>query len=241
MFVLCLSALSNTVIASNANIHVLGGVSLPNISSQQNLNLGTVIDQFNTTDHSSSSGLWGFGGGYQWDTPIYSKPVIFDIGVAAYYTHNALSGIETPAINLISQADTLNYKSNESSWAWMVEPKLISTTYIWQPYIMAGLGISSNDLSDYNETPSNPNSSATTSNSFANNTMNNFAWELGVGMQRLISTTSNGKSFIVSGEYRYMDWGTMMLGTTTAQTTHQGPNFGHLKTNIFDLKFSLQF
>ena len=123
----------------------------------------------------------------------------------------------------------------------MVEPKLISTTYAWQPFVVGGLGVSSNRMSAYSETPSNPNSSAVASNAFANKTTTNLAWEVGVGVQRRIYTTLSGRTVLLSGEYRYMDWGPMRLGTTAAQTTQFGPSFGHLKSNLFDLRLSLQF
>lgn len=232
---------NTTATADGANIHGVGGVSLPTSGGQQSLNLGAVTDQFNTTNHSNVSAVWGFGVGYQWDAPIKNKPFAFDLDLTGYYTKNSLSGVQTPAINLISQADTLNYRASESSWAWMIEPKLISTTYAWQPYVVGGLGGSSNRMSGYSETPSNPNSSAVTTNAFANKTTTNLAWELGVGVQRSIYTTLSGKKVVLSGEYRYMDWGPMSLGTTAAQTTQFGPSFDHLKTNLFDLRLSLQF
>ena len=83
----------NTIVtADGVNIHGVGGVSLPNAGGQQSLNLGMVIDQFNTENHSNVSAVWGFGVGYQWDAPIKNKPFAFDLDLTAYYTQNSLSG-----------------------------------------------------------------------------------------------------------------------------------------------------
>lgn len=232
---------STMAMADGANIHVSGGVSLAKAGGTKNVNLGAVTDQFNTNGGTQTQAVWGYGVGYQWDAPIQTTPLAINLGVTGYYTSNFFKGVQTPAVNLIANADTLNYGFNETSWAWMVEPKLISTAYIWQPYFMFGLGVSTNKLTNYSEMPSNPNSSAVAVNKFANKSTTNFAWEVGVGVQRNIYTTPAGKKLVLSGEYRYMNWGPMSLGTTPAQTTNQGPTFNNLTTNLFDIGLSLQF
>ena len=123
----------------------------------------------------------------------------------------------------------------------MIEPRVISMKYAWQPYLMGGIGVSTNKMSHYNEYPTNPALSAVATNAFASHSSTNFAWEAGVGVQRMIYMTTSGRSFTLAGEYRYMDWGSMTLGQTAAQTTQDRLNIGHLKTNLFDLRLSAQF
>ena len=229
------------VYADGFNLHGVGGVSFVNMNGTSYLNLGQATDQFKTTSGTKTSGVWGLGAGYGKDLVVKNHPIAFDFDFTAYYTQSNLSGVQTPAVNLINQADTLNYSANMSNWAYMFEPKIISKQNPFEPYVKFGLGFSNNEVNQYKEVPSNPNSSAVTTNAFAGQTNTNFAWEVGAGIQHTLYHLPKGGDIILAGEYRYMDWGPIMLGKTPAQTTDNGPNFGHYRTNLVDVTLSLHY
>ena len=221
--------------------NVVGGFGLTSIGGTQYLNLGEITDQFNTSESTTTSPFVGFAVGYQWNHLNRKIPVALNLSIAGYYTHNVISGIETPAINQFDNEDTLNYSANQNGMAWMLEPKFIFTTYAWQPYFIAGIGIATNWVNNYNETPTDPSGQAVTNNFFAAKNTTNFAYDVGVGVQHSIHTFASGKHLMLAAEYRYMNWGEMNLGTTPAQTTLKGPTFNNLQTNIIDASLGWQF
>ena len=236
------SLFNNTILMANsANDNVVGGVGLADMRNTSYLDLGELTNQFSTNGKTSTSGVVGLGIGYQWDNWLKQYPVSFDLGGTVYYIHHSISGVETPAVDIFSGADTLNYKADEDSLAWMLEGKLIHKAYAFEPYIIGGIGVSSNNLDNYRETPSNPALSAVATSNFANKTTTVFAWEIGVGVQHNLCTSASWGALILAAEYRYMDWGLMSLGTTVDQTTFQGPHFGNLTTNLFDARLSWQY
>lgn len=235
------ACVASSIACAGFNIHGVGGVSVVNMNGPTWLNLGQVTNQFQTTSGSKSAGVWGLGAGYGKDIVVKEYPVTVDLDFTAYYTQSNLSGIETPAVNLISNADTLNYSTDMNNWAYMFEPKFVLKKQPIAPFFKFGLGFSNNQARQYTENPSNPNSSAVTTNVFSNKTSTNFAWEVGAGVQHSLYQLAKGGEIILAAEYRYMDWGPIVLGKTPAQTTSNGPDFGHYTTNVFDVTLSLHY
>ena len=101
--------------------------------------------------------------------------------------------------------------------------------------------MSANEMDGFNEVIANPGGSGSNPYSYANKTNTHLAYEVGLGIQHTVYTSASGGQLIIAAEYRYMNWGPMSLGTTPNQTTHQGPNFGDLETNLIDANISWQF
>ena len=239
VMVLVLSA-SNQIFADGADIHIVGGISLADLGGTQYLSLGDITNQFNTSSQETLSPFVGFGVGYQWDRPISSLPMAFNLGITGYYVSNTITGTEIPTVNYVP-GDPLNYTVNENSLAWMLEPKFIYTGWSWQPYFIGGIGVSANTASGYTETPASNSQPNVTANNYANQTNTELAWELGFGAQHTVYTSQTGGQLIVGLEYRYMNWGLVSLGKTASQTTNQGPSFGDLETNLIDATLRWQF
>lgn len=235
------SSIASSLAYAGFNIHGVGGVSLTNMNNTTWLNLGQATNRFQTTSGNKTTGIWGLGAGYGKDITIKEHPLTIDMDFTAYYTQSNLSGIQTPAVNLIQNADTLNYSTDINNWAYLFEPKIVAKQYPLQPYFKFGLGFSNNQARQYNEYPTDPNSSAVATNAFSDKTSTNFAWEIGVGIQHSLYQLPKGGELILAGEYRYMDWGPVVLGKTPAQTTANGPNFGHYTSNLFDVTLSLHY
>ncbi len=232
---------SSSALANAYHIHGVGGFSWVDMGGRSSVDLGFVTDQFDTFSQTKTSALWGYGVGYEWDFSNKPYPFLFDLSLTGYYTHSHLSGTETPATNLIHNAEPLNYAADATNWSWLVEPKFISNRYAWQPYFMFGLGFSNNQADHYVEVPSNPASSAVAVNSFSSNTATQFAWEVGAALQHELWALPKGGKLIIAAEYRYMDWGPLTLGTTPAQTSSNQLNLGHYQSNIFDFRLNMQF
>lgn len=217
-----------------------GGVGFYSYSNTQYLNLGQVTNKFTPSTNRQTQPIWGFGLGYQWDFSQNQYPIIFDLNFAAYNIESKIKGLETPAVNLVNQADTLNYSAHIENWAWIFEPKIVWSKYIWQPYFLLGIGGSTNYASNYQEAPTSSNGGAVTNNHFLNHTTNQFAWEIGVGVQRDIITIKNGHKLYLAGEYRYMSFGNEILGRTSVQTTFQGLKLNAFNTNILDIRLGIR-
>lgn len=236
---LCASQIAQ---ADGFSVHLQGGISLADLGSKQALWLSPIAEsQYDTSSVETLSPFVGLGVAYQWDQLAANLPhLAFNLGLTGYFEQNTISGVNTPFINAGS-FPTLNYTASDRSLALMLEPKLIYTAYSWQPYIVAGIGVASNKVNDYSETPTNPGGTSASSTIFQGKTYTNLAYEMGIGMQHTLLTTASGSSLILAVEYKYMNWGKMGLGTAPGQSTNQGPSFGELQTNLIDAGLAWQF
>ena len=232
---------STTMMADGVNLHLTGGVSLADLGSSQNLLLTTDYSSlYNTSGATTSSPFAGLGIGYQWNNILKNIPLALNLGISGYYLHNTISGTEYPGGNTSYQ--TLSYNADDNTLAGMLEPKLIYTRSTWQPYFLAGVGIASNALSNFNEQSVAGSNGHPAENSwFADNTDTHFAYEFGFGLQHALYDTKSGGALIMGLEYRYMSLGPMEFGPAPAQTTTPGLNLGTLQTNIIDATLSYQF
>ena len=158
--------------------------------------------------------------------------------MTGYYLHNTIAGTEYPFSD--TSINPESYNAGENTLAWMVEPKFIYTTYSWQPYFVAGIGVAANSLSGFNQqqiSDTAPNGNGW----FANKTNTNLAYEFGLGVQHTIYNAQSGGSLILAAEYRYMNLGLMGFGTAASQTSTQGLTLGDLETNMLDASLTWQF
>lgn len=184
-------------------------------------------NQYSISNASQSDALLGAGMAYEWDF----SHMALNLGGSAYYLSTAVSGVNSPFINVpFLDAPTLNYNASGNSYALMLEPKLILTTYSWQPYLLVGAGLAVNSFSGYSESPADAGSGASaTKLPFSNKTNCNFAYEVGVGIQHPLSP--NAHTPILALDYHYMHWGNASLGNATSDP-ESNLSFGKLSTGV---------
>jgi len=222
---------------------VATGTGWGNTSNTDRLYLNPYVENaYTMSNTASSAAFYNVGVGYQWVNLFSKQPLIaVNLGANAYYAKYNLSGTNSPFINA-GQFDTLNYQVTDVTNSVLIEPKMIYTGYLFQPYILAGLGVTWNKTSSYSESPTNPTlTAAPVPVPFNGTTTTNFAYELGIGVQVLLYKTSHQNNINLFLDYRYMNWGQMRLGTTPLQTTSRGPDLGRLQTQIFSIGLEYQF
>ncbi len=236
---------SHLVFADGLSAHLDGGVSFSDLGHNQTISVyqdPSIQYQFDNSSEHIQSPFVGLGLAYQWDQlGAFKNHLAFSLGLTAYYLENSLNGVKTPVL-LGTALPSLNYHVEEDSWAAMLEPKLINTAYSWQPYALVGLGVSSNQLNNYSEEPTDPNGGAAAMpEPFQNKTTNSFAWEFGLGVQHLFYTAETGQKISFALEYRYMNWGQMYLATYPGEGTRETPHFGTLTSNLLSASLIYEF
>lgn len=231
---MCGLFIANTVFADGFNASFLMGAagSYVNGSTQRVTMNNTTTNQYTVSKRGSVEPLIGLGFSYQW---CYSA-ITTQLGLTGFYTQTSASGINSPDING-GNFDTLNYTATGNSGALMLTPKLIWTKHVWQPYLLAGVGVAVNQLSDYSESQTISGSSAVpTATPFNGATKTNLAYECGVGMQYKFAHNQQYASPIIALDYRFIDWGRVGLSTYTGQPVDSTLSFGQLRTQSVNLR-----
>jgi opacity protein-like surface antigen len=226
---LCLAGFNTSYAYShwvNPEVFVAGGGVFSRLQNNSDVAINdSVVNRYSANTKTTWQGLWGLGAAY-YSGPIMSPALSASLGVAAYATSfGNVNGIEYPFYNA-GVFDALNYKFHVRSTAAFVEGRLYYTDYIVQPYFLVGIGAAWNRLSDYQETPINPDlSAAAVSPQFGSNTKTEFAFELGLGLQYQFYTDFK-HNIRYSGlvDYRYLNFGKGELSPFPAQTAND-----HLK------------
>ena len=177
---------------------------------------------------------------YVWEN-LAGNPLNLSLGLGAYdmdLTPAKIQGVETQAVNL-GNTGTLNYSLLASSYAFMLEPKLIYARYRLQPYFLGGIGAAVDTLSNYTETGNPAQGTSPMNNMFNDQTSTHLALEFGAGLQYVLH--QDQKSALTLGvEYRYFDLGNASLGTFNGQTT-TGHLSEDLQSSVFDARIGFQF
>lgn len=240
-FLLAMSA-SSTAFANGFSTYLETGWVYADFQDQQSIYVHPSVENRYSTAGTNAQ-FYGGGAAYQWDQIFAKAPhMALNLGLTVYHFQTTLHGISEVGINLAPPGvafDTLNYSINQSSTALMLEPKLIYTATTWQPYILAGIGVDSNSATNFTETPNGSTVPNTTP--FSNNSENDLAYSVGVGVQHKLITIKNGDSFSMAMEYRYMNWGVMKLGTFPGQRTGEVINYGQLKTSLVGVNLIWNF
>jgi hypothetical protein len=225
-------ALASQAMADGFSWNVDLGMASPHFSkTSENVWMNTYLqNQYTVSKPLQRNPLLGLGGAYQWDV----KKLTLSLGASIYTMQTSVSGVNSPFINA-GYFDTVNYSASGESYAAMLEPKLILNASAWQPYVLAGAGVSLNHFYSYAETSSDPESSASpTQTPFAGRSAANFAYEGGVGIQHALTGGLNAPSLAL--DYRYMNWGRAGLSAAPRQTVGNGLNFGRLTTSSVNLR-----
>lgn len=226
--------------ASTLDILLMGGPSVSTLSNNSNININpSLVNEYKTQPQSPIQSVLGMGVARSY--VAFNKPINLSLGLSGYYVdYGKIKGTEYPFIN-DGLYDTLNYQFRAQSLVLMVEPRLIYTKFLWQPYALVGMGVAWNHLYNYNESPSVPAYSAAASPyPFSNRTEASFAYSFALGIQRQIFNNSfKPLLYFVSVEYRYMNNGKGELGASSAQTTSDRIHITNLATQAILLSLRI--
>ncbi|MDP1574412.1 MAG: hypothetical protein Q8L78_05725 [Coxiellaceae bacterium] len=231
----------------NNEISLSGGLTF---SSLSNGNQSAVIDSdpvfgtTNTYDTQKATQVSGIGGIAYSRLFHFKHDMSVTIGPALYYTNmDEVSGVEHPSTNYASDYDTLNYRYSADSVSLMAESRAIYEKYNWQPFATVGIGPSWNRLYDYSEVPTDPSLSAMPAPEvFRNNTSAQFAYEVGVGIQRLFPANEKYQiAYRLALSYRYFNFGSGELKAASGQATNQALTVNTLDTQAVLLSLGAVF
>lgn len=229
-------------LTNKLEIYGSGGPAFSKLGNDKSVAINSfVVNNYNTNEQTNWQGLWGVGLGHSFGN-IFNAPLNFSLGVAGYMINlGNVRGTEYPFVN-DDVYDTLNYQFTAKSSAVLAEARVFYTSYFWQPFALVGIGGSWNRLSNYSEAPTDPSlSAAPVTTEFGNHTNNEFAYELGVGIQRQIHEDLAHKiRYVGSLDYRYVNFGKGQLASFPAQTTGDTLQIGSISTQgiMFSLKIS---
>jgi opacity protein-like surface antigen len=230
---LCLSCPTYAAI----DAFVLGGGTYSSLSSQSttvDIN-ESVTNEYEGNNKSVWNLLGGLGVGYTFPiSPLFQLSTYLSGYVVGM---GLVEGTEHPFVNAGDNFDTLDYQYKVTSYALMLESRLAVTRYALQPFALAGIGGSWNQLYSYQESPSNPNSSAApVPEGFGDHGQASFAYQFGVGLQYNFLQGDVGQpTWQVSLDYRYMNFGEGSLGTMPGQTTNETLKISNIDTQALVL------
>ena len=219
----------NAAVAGNFSVDFHGG--LPFLSESQSTQDLVVSPGFENhyTIKTKSDLFSGVGIAYKALSTTLGE---LSLGANLSYMRFRISGINSPLWNYGTSFDTLNYTAHGAVMALMIETKFVFTQHswcLWQPYVLAGMGVSNNRVSDYEEFPTDMNSSARpTAHPFGDHTTTQLAYEVGVGVQHILSQKM--ENFLFTLDYRYMGLGRTSLGNNGV--TNADFNLGYLSNNV---------
>jgi len=207
--------------AGKVDLSLTGGAAFSRPSNNTTLQLNQFVTSLYVNDEKNQAGFFaGIGIGHTFEQ-IYHKPLNLSLNLMLYdVSFGHVTGTEQPFVSG-GDFDTLEYKFRVRSYPLMIMPRLIFTSFSWQPFIFGGLGVSWNRAYDYQEKPTDSSLGAAPATvPFNDKTIAAFAYQVGLGIQHQIY--QNIKQHItldVAMDYHYMNLGTGQLGTIPAETT----------------------
>lgn len=205
--------------ANSVDFFLTGGVGISQINNKTSVAINDfIVNNYVTNTSTNTEPFYGIGAGYTF-SKLNQQPIDLSLNLAAYYTYfGTINGTEYPFANG-GNFDTLNYAFKARGFAAMLEPRFAYSRFSWQPYILLGAGSGWTHLYSYSEIPTDPSGAAAAAPiGYHNKTLNNFAYEAGLGIQKRFYIDPQGHSYFVSFDYRYMDFGKSELGGFPAKT-----------------------
>jgi opacity protein-like surface antigen len=239
---LCLLLVPLICQASKWDIFLMGGPAFFNLSNDSYIHINQyMLNEYKAESQSQARGLYGIGVAHTFEG--LNKPLSLSLGLSGYYLdYGTVNGTEYPFVD-DGIFDSLDYKFHARSLSTMFESRFIYTQFKWQPYALAGIGVSWNRLYKYNEIPGISSDSAAASlYPFPSKTRDSFAYELGLGVQRQIFINSgNPFQYFLLLEYRYINNGKAEFDLSSVQTTSDRLQVSNLNTQaiMFSLKVTV--
>ncbi|MFI4956785.1 MAG: outer membrane protein [Gammaproteobacteria bacterium] len=226
--------------ANHYEISAMGGMAISELSNNESVKVHPLVTNDYETDEDVTVGpAVGLGLRYGFDGLAHDN-LSLTLGVSGYYiNYGDITGTEYPFVNGGS-FDTLDYHFRTRSFALMFEPRLVYSKYVFQPYLITGIGSAWNRAYNYKEAPTDPNGSAAPApHPFRSQTVNAFAYEVGIGVQYKFD--KDIYHHLVSLDYRYMNMGHADLGTMSGQLTDDHLEVSPLATQTIMLSLTTAF
>jgi hypothetical protein len=223
--------------ATHLDALVIGGAVMPRLTNTSPIWIYSdpgLMNNYITLKKTSTGGMWGLGIGAG-STTLTPYPIDATLSLTGYsvdFRH--VSGVKQPFVNQGS-FDTSLYSFANKSAIGLVEGRLFYTSPSWQPFILAGIGVSHNTASNYLEAPMG---AAVANQNFFNASHDDFAFEAGFGLKHTLFQDQTGLLFALSLDYRYLNAGASHLGPFDGQTTADRLGVTHLQTDALLLTLS---
>ncbi len=225
--------------ADTVNFFVSAGSTFSRLSNRTDVVINNfVLNRYQAHKSTGWQAYWGLGVGHDFDN-IWDTPSTVSLALAGYQLNlGSVKGTEFPLIN-DGLFDTLNYKFHIDSLALMVESRWLFTCNGWQPFALIGIGAAWNHFGNYSEVPTNQAlSAAPVPQEFSSDTRSDFAYEFGVGVQRVLYK-SNNLRYAAALDYRYINVGKGQLGSFPAQTASDRIHINNLDTQAITLSLNV--
>jgi opacity protein-like surface antigen len=217
-------------------VSVFGGANWITTGQTAAVNLGGLVTNLYVGNSSTSQAgpIAGASLGYH----FHKRRFWLNLGAESSYTQvTSPSGRVRPLFFINPTFDTLNFNYQVQAVPLFGELMLGGRFGVFEPYAIAGAGVSWNQAYNYNEVPTNPNGTALPARTMFNSrTLTEFAWNAGVGFG-LRTTRSTSLGF----EYRYTNYGNLALNPAGQQGTNQTVNLGELSSNALLARVTVIF
>jgi hypothetical protein len=211
------------VIAHNYDHHIsvylMGGLDATHLSNVADVTMNNydVVNTYKPNPEWNALGGVGIGMGFiVYPYPYTDFTVTIDPAVITGKL-GTVSGIEYPDSNH-GDFDTLSYQFSTRTVALLMESHFAYTAYAWQPEVIVGLGAAFNTFDNFSEQVIQVNGGGFPSQlPFSNRTTSSFAFEVGVGVRRVMYVDPLKRfSLNVGLDYRYLNFGEGELSPTQA-------------------------
>ncbi len=236
-FVICVSCQSlaaippSSLATSSSKKFYLGigaGDMFYRVSGDNYLGTGTGWPNDHYSNNGISSQPYGFlAAGYTWQRPENWLP---NYSLGLRYTYVSAASV-SGSIDQYSLPAFNNYHYSYDLQIVSLLAIFKADLYRWHhimPYVLLGAGVADCSTSDYSE-QALINVTPRVNPGFENNSSNNFAYQLGVGIDYAIQ-----ENLLVNIEYSYLNDGTIHTGNGTNYVTATGTNYDNesLKNKI---------
>lgn len=208
---------------------MFGGVNWEYSGTTSAVNFGGLATNLYVpnNDNSTTGPVVGADVGYAW--ALAERTMFLALGVESSYTRVISPyGRVRPLFFVNPNFDTLNYNYAITSVPLFGTFKFGGIIAgFFEPYVLAGVGVSWNRAFNYNEVPTDPLATASPMRSmFQPNSETEFAYTFGGGFGFQVTRSTN-----LALEYRYTNYGNASLNSSLYQETTQGLSLGEIHSN----------
>lgn len=174
---------------------------------------------FDATPLDDRTGFGSVAFGYDWQNGFRAELALFGTGTTGFAAPCSSVSNGTPCGE---HSDITSASVSTSGFfgnVYYAPLEAQGSNSIFQPFIVAGVGVARNEVGEWTRTknPDNPSFANNTVRTFSGATSSEFAWSVGVGAA--VQVTRPGKwPVIVEAAWRYYDFGTASGGTEPVGT-----------------------
>lgn len=214
-----------------AEITGAGGMSQIGESSTFALS-SNVTNSYSADNEREFAGFASLLGGYHFAiNPQFQAGLGVEAGIINYGTFR---GKVYPLVNVAPNFDTLQYEYTVETSLVMLYGQIVwIPEYVWHPYAAVAIGQGWNKMYSYSEKPTNCSSAAPSFALFRNKTRSDFAFTIGIGVNRQIAENIN-----LEIGYLYVNTGHAYFNPSSIQTTSSTLKSGLLTAHLLQLGVS---